>query len=60
MKEKIQKFYEEIKKELSNVSWPKKEQIVGSTWIVIIVTVVLSLFLLVVDKVLEKAVILML
>lgn len=60
MKEKIQKFFEEMKKELNNVSWPKKEQIVGSTWIVILVTVVLSVFLLVVDKILEKLVLIML
>jgi len=58
--EKILKFYEEVKKELKNVTWPKKDEIVGSTMIVLFVTILLSLFLLFVDKILEKIVLIIL
>ncbi len=56
MMEKIQKFIREVRKEFDMVSWPKQEQVVGSTGVVIFVTIVLAIFVLIADKILEKAI----
>ncbi len=53
---KAKQFLIEAKQELKKVTWPNKQQTMNSTWVVILVTVVLAVFLGVVDMFLSKAV----
>ncbi|NOZ62944.1 MAG: preprotein translocase subunit SecE [Calditrichaeota bacterium] len=50
---KLNKFIQEVKQEMSKVSWPGKEELKGTTRVVIMVTLVLTLFIFAVDKILE-------
>lgn len=47
--EKISQFLREVKIELKKVTWPTRKQTIGSTVVVIIMVVIVSLFLGVVD-----------
>lgn len=49
MKEKIINFFTDIVKEMEKVTWPSREELVESTKIVIIVTLVIAVFAWVVD-----------
>lgn len=52
MFEKIKKFLSEIRAELGKVTWPTREELKGSTKIVIISTFIVSIFIGVVDRIL--------
>jgi preprotein translocase subunit SecE len=56
MLNKIKEFFREVKVEVKKVVFPSKDELVGSTWVVIITVVIISLFLGVVDLVLAKLV----
>ncbi len=58
--EKVKKFIDEVKKEFKKVSWPSKEEIYGSTAMVIFLSLVLAVYLFIVDKILEKLILLIL
>ena len=49
MKEKIINFFTDIVKEMEKVTWPSREELMESTKIVIIVTLVIAAFAWVVD-----------
>jgi preprotein translocase subunit SecE len=53
---KARQFFTEARQELRKVTWPNKQQTMSSTWVVIIVTIILASFLGVVDLILSKAV----
>lgn len=53
MFEKISKFLQEVRQEMSKVSWPGREELKGTTLIVIVLTIILSVFIWLTDKVLE-------
>lgn len=53
---KARQFFTEARQELKKVTWPNKQQTMNSTWVVILVTIVLAVFLGVVDMFLSKAV----
>jgi len=55
MKEKIKDFFADIGKEMDKVTWPTKEELFESTKVVIVVTIVISLFTWVVDTALSEA-----
>lgn len=55
MKEKIINFFKDIVKEMEKVTWPTKEELYESTKVVIVVTLVISLFTWVVDTALSEA-----
>jgi len=55
MKEKIINFFADIAKEMEKVTWPTREELFESTKIVIVVTLVISLFTWVVDTALTEA-----
>lgn len=55
MKEKIKSFFTDIVKEMEKVTWPTKEELFESTKVVIVVTIVISLFTWVVDTALSEA-----
>lgn len=47
---KIKKFVNEVVAEMKKVSWPTKEQLKESTTVVIGVTLLITLFILIVDQ----------
>ncbi len=50
---KLNKFLQEVKLEMSKVSWPTKEELKGTTTVVIVVTLMFTFFIFAVDKLLE-------
>ena len=55
MKDKIINFFADIAKEMEKVTWPTRDELFESTKIVIVVTLVISLFTWVVDTALSEA-----
>jgi len=53
MFEKIKNFLKEVKLELSKVTWSSKQELVGSTVIVILFSFIVSIFIGGVDKILS-------
>ena len=51
MKEKIIAFFTDVIKEMSKVTWPKKDDLRDSTVIVLVVCILISAFVYVVDTV---------
>jgi preprotein translocase subunit SecE len=56
MVNKIKDFFRDVKVEVKKVVFPTKDELIGSTWVVIITVVIISLFLGVVDLGLTKLV----
>ena len=56
IKQKIVTYYEETVVELKKVTWPTKDEVRGSTIVVILTSIVLSAFVFVVDRLLSFAV----
>ncbi|MBF0558084.1 MAG: preprotein translocase subunit SecE [Nitrospirae bacterium] len=56
MLEKIKIFFREVKTEARKVNYPTREELAGSTWVVITTVVVVSVFLGIVDSSLSKIV----
>lgn len=56
MIKKIKEFFREVKVEIKKVVFPTKDELIDSTWVVIITIIVVSLFLGVVDLGLSKLV----
>jgi preprotein translocase subunit SecE len=56
MIEKIKQFFREVSIETKKVVYPNREELIGSTWVVIITVTVISVFLGVVDLALAKLV----
>ncbi|MFH1622536.1 MAG: preprotein translocase subunit SecE [Candidatus Omnitrophota bacterium] len=42
---KIPKFINEVKQELKKVSWSKKDELLGATWVVIATTFFLAVYI---------------
>ena len=53
MFKKISKFLQEVKQEMSKVSWPTRDELKGTTIVVIVITLILSIFIFGVDKLLQ-------
>jgi preprotein translocase subunit SecE len=49
MKEKIITFFADVYKEMNKVTWPKKEELRDSTFIVLVVCVIIAAFVYIVD-----------
>ena len=56
MIKRIKDFLREVKIEIKKVVFPSKDELIGSTWVVIIVVLIISLFLGIVDLGLSKIV----
>lgn len=54
MKEKVANYLKETQAEIRQVTWPSKNELIGSTIVVIFVTIILAAFIYIVDKVLER------
>lgn len=50
MFQKIKKFLKEMKMELTKVSWLSKRELAGSTLVVVVVSLLLSIFIGIIDK----------
>jgi preprotein translocase subunit SecE len=50
MKEKIIRYSKETVVEMKKVTWPNKQELIGSTIVTVFVTVVLSVFIFGVDQ----------
>lgn len=51
---KIKNFFSEVKIEAKKVNYPKKDEVIASTWVVIITVFIISFFLGFVDFILSK------
>ncbi len=49
MIEKIKNFFREVKIEIGKVVYPSREELIGSTWVVLITIIMISAFLGIVD-----------
>ena len=56
MIKKVQQFGIDVKYEMSKVSWPDWDSLRGSTYVVLILSFILTLFLFIVDLFLSKSV----
>jgi preprotein translocase subunit SecE len=56
MANKVASFFNDIKLEMLKVSWPTREELIGSTIIVLISLAILSLFIGICDVILSKVV----
>ena len=50
--QKITKFLKEVNGELRKVTWPTKHELVGSTIVVVVVSLVVAIFIGIVDRLL--------
>jgi preprotein translocase subunit SecE len=51
--EKLTQFLKEVQSELRKVTWPSKEELIGSTIVTIVVSLVVAIFIGLVDRVLS-------
>ena len=56
MLNKVKEFFREVKTEVKKVVFPTKDELIGSTWVVIITVLIISLFLGIIDLSLSKIV----
>lgn len=56
MFERIKNFFEEVKVESKKVNYPSREELIGSTWVVIITVIIVSFFLGAIDLALARIV----
>jgi len=49
---KFVKFLKEVRTELNKVTWPTKQELIGSTIVTVVVTLIISVFIGIVDRVL--------
>ncbi|MFH0933466.1 MAG: preprotein translocase subunit SecE [Nitrospirota bacterium] len=56
MLNKVKEFFREVKIEIKKVVFPGRDELIGSTWVVIITALVISIFLGIVDLGLSKLV----
>ncbi len=51
---RLKNFFNEVKIEAKKVNYPKKEEVVASTWVVIVTVVLISFFLGFIDFILSR------
>ena len=54
MFEKIKNFFREVKVELKKVVFPSREEVIGSTKVVVVLVLIIAVFLGMIDLVLSK------
>ncbi len=54
MFKKLSKFLQEVRQEMAKVSWPTMDELKGTTVVVIVITIILSSFILGIDKILQS------
>lgn len=53
---RIKEFFNEVKIEVKKVVYPTRDELIGSTWVVILTVIIISFFLGIVDLALSKLV----
>ncbi len=53
MVEKVKTFTQDVQSEMTKVTWPTREELRGSTIVVIVTVIILSIFIGVVDRILS-------
>ena len=53
---KITKFFNDVKVEMAKVSWPTREELINSTMIVAVVSILFTTFIFVADLILTQAI----
>ena len=56
MIKKVQQFGSDVKYEMNKVSWPEWNDLKGSTYVVLILSLILTVFLFIVDFFLSKSI----
>lgn len=56
MIKKVQQFGVDVKYEMSKVSWPDWDSLRGSTYVVLVLSLILTVFLFIVDLFLSKSI----
>ena len=56
MIKKVQQFGADVKYEMSKVSWPDWDSLRGSTYVVLVLSLILTVFLFIVDLFLSKTI----
>ncbi len=52
MLEKVKKYLKETLAELRKMSWPTKQELIGSTIVVVVVSLIVAVFIGIVDRIL--------
>lgn len=55
MVQRVKNFVNEVKTETKKVNYPTKEELIGSTWVVIITVILIAIFLGMIDFGLSRA-----
>lgn len=55
MIKKVQSYFDSVKVEMNKVSWPTWEELKGSTYVVLSLSLLLAIFLFFVDMILNRA-----
>jgi preprotein translocase subunit SecE len=50
---RIKNFFSEVSVEMKKVSWPKWDELKGSTWVVVSFSIIISAFLFFIDRILS-------
>ncbi|RMH63430.1 MAG: preprotein translocase subunit SecE [Calditrichaeota bacterium] len=56
MFDKIQQFLENVQKEMAKVTWPSREELMNSSIIVVVVSVIFTLYIFFADFIISKVV----
>ncbi len=56
MIQKVTKYFNDTYQEMQKVAWPSKDELIGSTIVVVVMSLLVSLFIGIVDQVLSKLV----
>ena len=51
---RIKIFFAEVSVEMKKVSWPKWDELKGSTWVVVSFSIIISAFLFFIDRILSS------
>ena len=51
---RIKNFFSEVTIEMNKVSWPKWDELKGSTWVVVSFSIIISAFLFFIDRILSS------
>jgi len=52
---KVKEFFQSVKKEMSKVSWPERKELVDSTTVTVVFSIILSIFIFLMDRVYSTA-----
>jgi len=51
---RIGKFLSDVKQEMSKVSWPSREELIGSTYVVVVLSGIIAVYIFALDTILSR------